>query len=135
MINDVSKKLSAKESNELNRILKVKESLKLKIGKVEAIWNDEYRVKFKNRDKLYDFMTYIKEKATELNFGYDWGQTMAYAVIENDQCKIHFHSPKASNGDNNYFQYGENFGFYINFYIELKSKKIERDIVIADILN
>ncbi len=121
--------------NELNIVTKVIKSLKLKIGKVQCDLNGEYYVNFKSKDELYNFMIYIQDKATKLNFGYNWGQTMAYAVVENDDCKIHFHSPTAKNGDNNYYEYGENFGFQVGFFIKLKNKKIERDIVISDLLN
>lgn len=109
--------------NELNLVTRVIKSLKLKLGKVQSDLNGEYYVSFKNKDQLYDFMICIKEKATKLNFGYRWGETMAYAVVENDECKVHFHSPKAKNGDDNYYEYGQNFGFYLGFYIELKNKK------------
>ncbi len=103
-------------------IKQAKKSLKLK-GRIkeseiqlEDVVVDCY-IKFKTKDELNDYMAYVRSIASITNFGYRWGENMAYAIVKNNEHCIHFDAPEAKNTDNNYWAYPNDFGFYIRLNI------------------
>lgn len=74
-------------------------------------------ISFPNKNSVNRFYDRLRPKANERNFWFDPYNWAAYAKFELNEYLITINSPQANNGDNNWYSYNDNFGFFTRIYI------------------
>lgn len=82
---------------------------------------------FRTKTELIKAMHDIKTIADELNFNYQYGNKNAYAVYNFEKHKVIFNAPRAKNGDDNYYEYSDNYGFTIDLTILQKKEGVDEN--------